>query len=305
MKHLIRTAMVACLAGLTACAMPEDNSATTPPPQTGIMSWNDLYSQPQPSTGIRIAYGDGDLQFSELWLPEGEGPHPTVLMIHGGCWQTDIAERDIMNWIAEDLRLRGIAAWNIEYRGVDREGGGYPGTYEDVLAASDSLMANWDRYNLNVEPIVAIGHSAGGHLALWLAARQSAFTGQPLTGEHRLPIAAVISQGGLPDLEAGALREGHPCGTEASRLMMGNQPELTSPQRMHATMAPQILVNAALDRIAPPEYAEAYRNANLARDATNIELVTIPGEGHVELVSPGTASWERQVQLIEEALGLS
>ena len=302
-----RTALVACLAGLTACTMPEEPAETSVPPaaetQTDIMAWDDLFARPKPETDIRIAYGEGDLQFSELWLPEGGGPHPVVLMIHGGCWQTDIAERDIMNWIAGDLRDRGIAVWNIEYRGVDRDGGGYPGTYEDVIAASDSLMANGERYNLDVDNIVAIGHSAGGHLALWLAARQSAVTGQPLTNRYRLPIGTVISQGGLPDLEAGMQREGHPCGTEAPRRMMGERPELTSPQRMPAAMARQILVNAERDPIAPPAYAEAYRNANLARDATNIELVVIPGEGHVELVSPGTASWERQVALIEAALG--
>lgn len=303
MTYLIRTALVACLAGLTACTMPEETANAPAPPSAEIMSWSDLLSREQPQTDIRIAYGEGDLQFSELWLPEGDGPHPTVLMIHGGCWQTDIAERDIMNWIAEDLRQRGIAVWNIEYRGVDRDGGGYPGTYEDVLSAADSMMANWQRFNLDVERVVAIGHSAGGHLALWLAARQSAFTGQPLTGRYRLPIRTVISQGGLPDLEAGMLREGHACGTDAPRLMMGDRPELTSPQRMPAAMALQILVNAERDRIAPPEFAEAYRNANLARNATNIGLVTIAGEGHVELVSPGTASWERQVELIEEALG--
>jgi hypothetical protein len=85
--------------------------------------------------------------------------------------------------------------------------------------------------------------------------------------------------------------------------MLGNRPELTSPQRMPAGSARQVLVNATRDRIAPPAYAEAYRNANLARDVTDIDLVTIPGEGHVELITPGTASWERQVRLIEEALG--
>lgn len=284
--------------------MPEDTRNAAPAPQPpDIMRWDDLFARAQPQTDIRIAYGDGDLQFSELWLPEGNGPHPTVLMIHGGCWQTDIAERDIMNWIAEDLRQRGIAVWNIEYRGVDREGGGYPGTYRDVLDAADSLMANGDRFGLDLSRIVAMGHSAGGHLALWLAARQTLLPGEELTGAHRLPISTVVSQGGLPDLEAGMLREGHACGTQAPRLMLGNRPELTSPQRMPAPSARQILVNAQHDRIAPPEYARAYRDANLARDAENIDLVVIPDEGHVELVTPGTASWERQVALLEEALG--
>lgn len=300
----IRTALVACLAGLIAFAMPEESSETPAAPNAEIMVWNDLFSQTKPETNIRIAYGDGELQFSELWLPEGDGPHPTILMIHGGCWQTDIAERDIMNWIAGDLRSRGIAVWNIEYRGVDRDGGGYPGTYEDVSAAADSLTASADQYNLDMSNIVAIGHSAGGHLALWLAANQGGLPGSGALDTSHLEISTVISQGGLPDLEAGILREGHACGTEAPRLMLGYRPELTSPQHMPAPSARQILVNAERDRIAPPAYAEAYRNANLARDVTNVSLVTIPGEGHVELISPGTASWERQVQLIEEALGL-
>lgn len=303
MNIFTRTALVACLAGLTACAMPKETANSSAPPPAEIMSWGDLFSRAKPEATTRIAYGDGDLQFSELWLPEGSGPHPMVLMIHGGCWQTDIAERDIMNWIADDLRQRGIAVWNIEYRGVDRQGGGYPGTYEDVLAAADSLMENGGRFNLDLSQIVAMGHSAGGHLALWLAARQNLLPGSELSGLHPMPISTVISQGGLPDLEAGVQRTGHACGTDAPRLMMGGHPELTSPQRMPAATARQILVNADRDRVAPPAFAEAYRNANLARDATNITLVTIPGEGHVELVSPGTASWDRQVALIEDALG--
>ena len=300
--------VLAGLLALAACAMPQSNP---PSAQNDTMAdarahnspmvWNDLLSREQPQADQRIAYGDGPLQFSELWLPAGAGPHPTVLMLHGGCWQTDIAERDIMNWIANDLKQRGIAVWNVEYRGVDRDGGGYPGTYEDVLAGADSLMRNGAGFGLDLTNIVAIGHSAGGHLVLWLAARQAALRGGELTSPTTLPIGTAISQGGLPDLEAGERREGHPCGTEAPRLMARGHYELTSPQRMPAGSAHQILVNGERDPIAPPEYAEAYRNANLARDVTDIELVTIPDEGHVELITPGTASWARQVALIEAA----
>ena len=108
----------------------------------------------------------------------------------------------------------------------------------------------------------------------------------------------------LPDLEAGTQREGHPCGTAAPAAMLGDRPELTSPQKMPFGATPQILVHAERDRIAPPEYAQDYRNAQLARDVTDIELVVIPGEGHVELVSPNTAAWERQVELIRAALNI-
>jgi acetyl esterase/lipase len=111
------------------------------------------------------------MQVVDLWLPAGKGPHPTVLMVHGGCWQTEIADRRIMNWIAEDLRRRGVAVWNIDYRGVDREGGGYPGTYLDAAAATDALRGHAPLHNLDISRLVAVGHSAGGHLALWLAAR--------------------------------------------------------------------------------------------------------------------------------------
>ena len=137
----------------------------------------------------------------DLWLPEGRGPHPTVLMVHGGCWQTEIADRTIMNWIADDLRRRGIAVWNIDYRGVDRPGGGYPGTFQDVAAAADALRAMPARIDLDLSRLVAIGHSAGGHLALWLAGAAAAAAGSPLRTADPCAIRAVISLGGLPDLE--------------------------------------------------------------------------------------------------------
>jgi acetyl esterase/lipase len=135
------------------------------------MKWPDLLQRQRPEPDETIRYGDAATQLVDLWLPKGNGPHPTVLMVHGGCWQTEIADRRIMNWIADDLRKRGIAVWNIDYRGVDRAGGGYPGTFEDVAAAADALPRHARQYRLDLSRLVAVGHSAGGHLALWLAGR--------------------------------------------------------------------------------------------------------------------------------------
>src|SRR3546814_2997527 len=101
-----------------------------------LMEWPNLLERPQPKEDATIHYGDDPYQVVDLWLPEGKGPHPTVLMVHGGCWTTEVADRTIMNWIADDLRKRGIAVWNIDYRGVDRPGGGYPGTFLDAAAAA-------------------------------------------------------------------------------------------------------------------------------------------------------------------------
>ena len=130
---------------LAACAV----SQTTPPAGRGpggLLAWPDLLERPRPSPTATIRYGADPLQLVDLWLPDSPGSHNVVLMVHGGCWQTDIADRTIMNWIAEDLRRRGIAVWNIDYRGVDRPGGGYPGTFQDVAAAADALRAHAAEY---------------------------------------------------------------------------------------------------------------------------------------------------------------
>ena len=126
------------LAALAGCSVTEPPA---PPPvaQPELMKWPALLERPRPEPDSTFAYGDDQMQKVDLWLPAGRGPHPTVLMVHGGCWQTEIADRRIMNWIADDLRTRGIAVWNIDYRGVDRAGGGYPGTFADAAAAADAL----------------------------------------------------------------------------------------------------------------------------------------------------------------------
>jgi acetyl esterase/lipase len=167
MRLALALALAAALAGCSVSKPP------APPPSAPpeLMKWPALLERPQLEPSATIAYGDDQMQKVDLWLPAGDGPHPTVLMIHGGCWQTEIADRRIMNWIANDLRKRGIAVWNIDYRGVDRSGGGYPGTFADAAAAADALRDHSERYRLDLRRLVAVGHSAGGHLALWLAAR--------------------------------------------------------------------------------------------------------------------------------------
>ncbi|MDO6413223.1 alpha/beta hydrolase [Sphingomonas sp. BIUV-7] len=131
-----------------------------------IMDWDDLLGRPRPKADASIAYGRDRLQHVDLWRPRGRGPFPVVVMIHGGCWRTDVATADIMDWAADDLRRRGIAVWNVEYRGVDRPGGGYPGTFLDIAAGSDLLGRIGARYGLRTDRVVVLGHSAGGHLAL-------------------------------------------------------------------------------------------------------------------------------------------
>lgn len=316
LRLILTLAAALALAACTVTNPPEPQ--TSPPKPDGLMVWPDLLERERPQESAKVSYGDGALQVVDLWLPSGEGPHPTVLMVHGGCWQTEIADRRIMNWIADDLRKRGIAVWNIDYRGIDREGGGYPGTFLDAAAAADALRVHAPRHNLDISRLVAVGHSAGGHLALWLAARPAVKArgpgplipqGSPLLSQNPLRIQTVISLGGLPDLELAATPPGSGCGTEIIEKLVG-PPSLSSRNVFADTSVPrlaplgtrQILINGMQDRIIPPAYAEAY--AALMRSAGDeVEVRMIDRTGHVELIAPETDAWAATVAEIEKALG--
>jgi acetyl esterase/lipase len=224
-------------------------------------------------------------------------------MVHGGCWQTEIADRSIMNWISDDLRRRGVAVWNIEYRGVDRPGGGYPGTYLDASAATDALRQYAARYNLDVSRLTAVGHSAGGHLALWLAARHRLPLNSKLRRPEPLPIRTVISLGGLPDLQQAAQPPGSGCGTEViSKISGGGQFAETSVPQLAPLNVRQVLVNGSQDRIIPNAYAGDYASVMRSRGDT-VVVRMIKNSGHVELIAPETDAWRTAVREIESALG--
>ncbi len=287
-----------CLA-LAACVV---NEAPPPGPAPELMKWPALLERERPEPSVSLRYGDQALQVVDVWAPEGAGPHPTVLMVHGGCWQSDIADRRIMNWIADDLRRRGVAVWNIDYRGVDREGGGYPGTFLDAAAAADALRDHSNRYALDITNLVAVGHSAGGHLALWLAARPRLPEGSPLRQGNPLPIHTVVSLGGLPDLEEAARPPGSGCGTEVIARLTNGHFEDTSVPRLGPLGVPQVLVNGSRDKIIPTAYADLYA-ARMRKKGDEVRVRLIDNSGHIELIAPESSAWAAAAEEIEEALG--
>ncbi|THD37047.1 MAG: alpha/beta hydrolase [Sphingomonas sp.] len=270
------------------------------------MTWADLTARPRPAPQATVSYGTDDYQKVDVWLPDGPGPFPVALMVHGGCWTTSIADRSLMDWAADDLRKAGYAVWNIDYRGVDRPGGGYPGTFLDAAAATDLLRADAAQYHLDLSHVVAVGHSAGGHLALWLAARRNLPASSPLRSADPLPIAHVISLGGLPDLEATAASPDNGCGTDVVAQLVGKpgpgRPDVyadTSVPRLFPLGVPQDLVNGREDSIIPYRLATDY----VARSKNAATLHTVENTGHVELIAPGTAAWKETRHLIATALG--
>jgi acetyl esterase/lipase len=270
------------------------------------MTWDDLLKQPRPQPTKTISFGPAAWQSADLWLPEGAGPFPVVLTIHGGCWRKAVADRTVMNYAAEALRRQGFAVWNIAYRGVDEPGGGYPGTFLDVGAAADKLVEVGKTYNLKTDRVVAFGHSAGGQLALWLAARPRLPAANPLRGKDPLPIMGVLNAGGLADLKASALVTQKECLAGIMDKLTGapgpGRSDVfadTSPAEMLPMGIRQISVSGADDPISPPALGRAYTDrARAAKDEAGFILV--PNTGHVELIAPGTAAFKREVSVLRE-----
>lgn len=294
------------VAFLAALAMTTGVMAATA--SQPLLSWPDLTKRPRPSPDATMVYGRDAIQKVDVWLPKRPGLHPVVLMVHGGCWQTSIADRKLMNWIANDLRASGVAVWNIDYRGVDRAGGGYPGTFTDVAKAADQLLVEAGRFHLDTAHVIAVGHSAGGHLALWLAGRHRLPAASPLVTSHPLRIARVVSLGGLPDLEATAASPDNGCGTQVVGRLVGvptpARPDVyadISVPRLLPLGVPQTLVNGREDRVIPYRLATGYAEQARAKGDT-VTLHTVPATGHVELIAPETRAWATAKRIILQAL---
>ena len=217
-------------------------------------------------------YGDHPAQVAELFEPEGE-PQGVAVVIHGGFWRTAY-DRHLMDDLCRDLAGAGWAAWNLEYRRLGA-GGGWPATFDDVAAAVASLQG---LSLLRSRPVVTIGHSAGGHLALWAAAQD-------------VGVTHAVSQAGVVDLaEAIRLK----LSRDVARELLGDDPDgerlrRASPAELLPLGVPQLLVHGARDDIVPAAMSEVY--AARARELGDpAEAVILPC-GHFEHIDPHSQAW--------------
>jgi acetyl esterase/lipase len=264
------------------------------------LTWDDLRARPRPQPTRIVPYGPDPLQYAQLWLPEGPGPYPVVVLIHGGCWTTSIADLTYCNYAAEDLRKRGIAVWSVEYRGVDKPGGGYPGTFQDVSAALQRLVQEAPAADLSLEHLVVAGHSAGGHLALWAAGQQNIPASSPLHTEHPIKIAAVVDIAGIPNLKTDTHTA---CGADVIRQLTGSptptRPDVyadTSPAALLPLGVRQIVIHGVEDDTVAPAIGEAYAAAASAAGDSVVFMLT-PGD-HVDEVAPGQPAWSEAADTI-------
>jgi len=276
------------------------------PAGASILGVDDILNLAHPEPDARIHYGDDALQFGELRLPAGRGPHPIAIVLHGGCWR---ARYDIGHTRAfsDALRCAGIAVWSLEYRRVGNPGGGWPGTFLDVSAGADHLRTLAPSHSLDLARVAAVGHSAGGHLALWLAARRGLGEGSEIRGSSDpLPLAGVVSLAGVTDLARAVVER--VCDTMAAELVGGLPGDRASrfaeasPIERLPLGVPQRLVTGALDNVVPPAFGAAYAaEARGKGDDASHELVA--GAGHFEFLAPETEAFRVILGGIRTLLG--
>lgn len=183
-----------------------------------------------PAPAAVLRYGSAPSQILEVRLPRGSGPFPAAILIHGGCWNTTYGSVSDMRPLAEALRERGIATFNIGYRRVGELGGGWPGTFQDVGAAVDEVRSVAPRYAVDVQRIVVAGHSAGALLALWTATRKTLQPSSAVYAAHPATPVGVVAIDGPGSLSDFIGLDADICGAPAIVPLMGGTPQQV-PQR--------------------------------------------------------------------------
>jgi acetyl esterase/lipase len=228
-----------------------------------------------------VRYGDDRAQVAELWMPPGRDDPPVLVLVHGGFWRQRYTKR-LMHGLAKVAVASGWAAYNIEYRRVGpQSAGGWPETFDDVTAAVEHLVGIVD---VGDRGVVTCGHSAGGHLALWLAGPcRTAVTSPP----RRVPVRAVISLAGIPDL-AEAQRLG--LGSGAVTALMGGTPlhhparyRLGSPAALLPLGVPQFLVHGLEDATVPAALSAAHA-ARARACGDEAEFLALTGVSHLDMI---------------------
>jgi acetyl esterase/lipase len=260
----------------------------------------EILARAPPPADLRIAYGAAASQFGDLRLPHGEGPHPVAIVIHGGFWR---AQYDLLHigHLCAALTEAGIATWSLEFRRVGEPGGGWPGTLQDVALGSAHLSQIAQAHNLDVQRVVTVGHSAGGHLALWLAAHSRKPIEDVDAQRLGFELCGAVSLAGVVDLKRAAALG---LGNRAAEALLGGTPDAV-PERFDAASprehlplgVPHVLIHGQDDDIVPVDLARAYFTA-ASHCGDQVHLHALPSTGHFAVIDPLSRAWP----VVESAL---
>jgi acetyl esterase/lipase len=248
---------------------------------------DDILSLKPPPTDARIPYGSDPNQFLDLRIPAkktGKDLYPLVINIHGGYWRAKY-NLDHAGHLCAALTAAGVATANLEYRRVGNEGGGWPGTFADIRLAYRFLVQNAAEHHLDARKIVVMGHSAGGQLALCLAA-------------HEAGVTRVVSLAGVVDLQRAF--QLHLSNDAVVELLHGTPTEVpdhyreADPMQSSIPNARQWLIQGATDDVVPPDFSRDYvQTKNKRSPKEDAHLLEIAGAGHFDLIDPRTSAWKQ------------
>lgn len=244
-----------------------------------------ILTETPPAADVRLRYGSDEYQFGDLRLPKGQGPFAAAIFIHGGFWR---ARYDLTHagFLCAALTKAGFVTWNVEYRRVGNPGGGWPGSFEDVTVGYQFLRQLTGKYPIDIKRVVVLGHSAGGQLALALAA-------------HHNSMAAVASLAGVVDLRRAWNLH---LSNDAVAEFLGGPPDRIPDHYHEASPAEldvsckQLLIHGSEDDIVPVDMSRNY--VKQKRNREKVTLLEIPEARHFEIVDPGSKIWPK----VQEAI---
>jgi acetyl esterase/lipase len=287
--------LLGCAPRATAQQDPKQPSAPATPGK--LLTPQDLDALPRRAPDRRISYGDDPQQYGELRVPSGPGPHPLAILVHGGCFKAAYAKADYMAPIADALKDEGIATWNIEYRRLGDAGGGWPGTYRDVGHAVDFLRTLATPYHLDLARVVVVGHSAGGHLAMWAAGRSRVPRTSAIYAANPLPARGALDLAGPLDMSAHIAEYEGLCRDSVITTLLGGTPAAhpdryaqASPIKLLPYGLPQVVVVGTYEEFVPMPLVRSYADA-ARRAGDSVRVILVPNAGHFEIASPSSFAW--------------